>query len=63
METEKYLSGYCRVLDDARMVEVVLEDGELMEADCRYGNCPHQNSCLIAKEIAALSCNSPRGGV
>ncbi len=51
METEKFLSGYCRQLDASRMVEVILEDGTLMEADCCYGDCIYQGSCGIAKEI------------
>ena len=51
MEQEKYLSGYCRMLDASRMVELILEDGKYTEADCCYGNCPHQSVCLIAKEI------------
>ena len=51
MEEETYLSGYCRVLDASRMVEVILEDGKLSEVDCCYGNCPHESVCLIAREI------------
>ncbi len=51
MEEERYLSGYCRVLDGSRMVEVILEDGKAAEVDCCYGSCPHQSVCLIAKEI------------
>ena len=51
MEEEKYLSGYCRILDASRIVELILEDGKLAEADCRYGDCPHQAACQIAKEI------------
>ena len=51
MEQEKYLSGYCRMLDASRMVELILEDGKYTEVDCCYGNCPHQSVCLIAKEI------------
>ncbi|MGM9660339.1 MAG: hypothetical protein ACI3WQ_07045 [Faecousia sp.] len=54
METEKFLSGYCRQLDASRMVEVVAEDGEITEVDCCYGNCVYQGSCLIAKEIDEL---------
>ena len=34
MEVEKYLSGYCRMLDAPRLVEVLLEDGNLTEVDC-----------------------------
>lgn len=54
METEKFLSGYCRQLDAFRMVEVVLEDGKIAEVDCRYGSCVHQGNCLIAKELDEL---------
>ncbi len=52
METEKFLSGYCKQLDGSRMVEVILENGEVAEVDCCYGNCVHQANCPIAKEIA-----------
>ena len=55
MEVEKYLSGYCRQLDGSRMVEVILEDGEITEIDCCYGGCIHQGNCLIAKQIDSLT--------
>ena len=51
MEVEKFLSGYCRQLDASRMVEVIVEDGEVTEVDCCYGNCIYQANCVIAKEI------------
>ena len=51
METEKFISGYCRQLDASRMVEVILEDGEVTEIDCCYGNCIYQSKCPIAQEI------------
>ena len=54
METEKFLSGYCRQLDASRMVEVILEDSEITEVDCCYGSCIHQGNCLIAQEIENL---------
>ncbi len=54
MEQETYISGYCRILDGPRTVEVILEDGEMTECDCRYGNCIHQGSCPVAKEIEKL---------
>lgn len=54
MEIEKFLSGYCRQLDASRTVCVVLEDGEITEVDCCYGQCTHQTSCPIAKEIEDL---------
>ena len=54
MEIEKFLSGYCRQLDSSRMVEVILEDGEVTEVDCCYGSCVYESNCPIAKEIADL---------
>ena len=54
MEIEKFVSGYCRVLDNSRMVEVILEDGKIIEVDCCYGNCVYQGNCPIAKEIDQL---------
>ena len=54
MEIEKFLSGYCRQLDGSRMVEVILEDGDVTEIDCCYGNCVYQSNCPIAQEIDAL---------
>ena len=51
METEKFISGYCRQLDASRMVEVILEDGEITEIDCCYGNGIHQGNCVIAQEV------------
>ena len=54
MEIEKFFSGYCRQLDAARTVCVVLENGEITEADCCYGSCPYQPGCPIAKEMEEL---------
>ena len=51
MEKEIFISGYCRVLDQSRMVELVTEDGELPEVDCCFGNCVHDLNCQIAKQI------------
>jgi hypothetical protein len=54
MEKEVFLSGYCRTTDASRMVEVIVEDGEVTEVDCCYGSCVYQPNCLIAKEIDTL---------
>ena len=54
MEIEKFVSGYCRQLDASRMVEVILEYGQVTEFDCCYGNCIHQGNCLIAQEVDQL---------
>lgn len=54
MEQEVFFSGYCRCIDDSRMVCVVLENGEVTDADCNYGNCPYEKECALARKIAAL---------
>ena len=54
MEEEKFVSGYCRQLDNSRMVGVILENGQITEVDCCYGNCLYQPNCPIAKEIETL---------
>lgn len=51
MEKECFFSGYCRQLDGSRVVEAVLEDGQLTEVDCCYGSCIYESSCPIATEI------------
>ena len=55
MEKESFLSGYCRGIDDSRMVVVVTQDGQLLEADCDYGTCPHTPNCIIAQQIRELT--------
>ena len=57
MEIEKFLSGYCRVQDQSRMVAVVLEDGKVTEADCCYGACVYEPNCPIAGQIRELTEN------
>ena len=53
--TEHYLTGYCRVLDSARVVEVVVDGGKLDECDCCYGDCKFQPQCTIAQGIGELT--------
>lgn len=52
--SEHFCSGYCRQLDSARMVELVIEGNEVAEVDCCYGDCPFQSSCQIAQSIDEL---------
>ena len=52
MEEERFISGYCRVLDASRMVELILESGQVTEVDCCYGHSVHQPNCPIAKQIS-----------
>lgn len=54
MEQESFLSGYCRALDQSRMVAVITENGVLTEADCAFPNCPYAPGCPIAEKINAL---------
>lgn len=55
METETFLSGYCRTIDNSRMVVAVTEDRQLIEVDCCYESCPHTPNCTIAQRIQALT--------
>ena len=50
---EAFITGYCRALDQGRMVTVENEDGPLT-MDCAYKNCPHCGGCPIAKQIEEL---------
>ena len=51
MEKELFFSGYCRSIDNSRMVAAVTEDGALLEVDCCYETCPHTPNCVIAARI------------
>ena len=57
MEDEVFLSGYCRALDRSRTVTVE-KDGDQVDADCAYPDCPHCPSCDIAARIRELSENA-----
>ena len=54
MEQEVFLSGYCRAMDQSRMVAAVTEDGVLAEVDCGYPDCPYAPGCPIAEKISQL---------
>ena len=51
METEKFVSGYCRCLDQSRMVAAVYANGVLTEADCGFPDCPYAPNCSIAEKL------------
>ena len=53
MEKEHFLTGYCRTIDQSRMVTFVTENGQLTEVDCCFETCIHAPNCTIAKEIRA----------
>ncbi len=54
MEKEDFLSGYCRSIDESRMVAVVTENGQLLEVDCCFESCIHTPNCTIAQQIRQL---------
>ncbi|MBQ8909940.1 MAG: hypothetical protein IJY91_02730 [Oscillospiraceae bacterium] len=54
MEQEKFFSGYCRTLDNSRMVCAAQENGALLEVDCSYESCPFTSECTIAQGIIAF---------
>ena len=50
MEKEIFVSGYCRALDQSRMVAVEISDGQV-EADCAYPDCHYAPTCPVAQKI------------
>lgn len=51
MEKEAFFSGYCRQIDNSRMVAAVKEGSALLEADCCYPDCAYASDCVIAGKI------------
>ena len=51
MEKELFISGYCRSIDQSRMVSAVTEDGQLVEVDCCFETCIHTPNCTIAQQV------------
>ena len=51
MEREAFLSGYCRQIDESRMVTVVAEGKMLTECDCCFESCIYAPGCTIAEKI------------
>ena len=54
MEIERFISGYCRTIDNSRMVAVETDGTQLLEVDCSFDSCPYTGSCTIANAIEAL---------
>lgn len=54
MEKEIFLSGYCRALDQSRMVEIEIL-GTAVNTDCSYPDCPYVSNCQIAQKIKEAS--------
>ena len=55
MEDEKMISGYCRQIDQSRIVTVELEDGKMRDVDCLYEGCIYRPNCPIAREIESIA--------
>jgi hypothetical protein len=55
MEREVFLSGYCRVQDQSRMVEAIADNGTLLEVDCNFGGCVYEGNCPIAEKLRELT--------
>ncbi|MBO5953073.1 MAG: hypothetical protein J6Q53_02995 [Oscillospiraceae bacterium] len=53
MDDEIMLSGYCRAIDQSRMV-LVESDSTGMHADCSYPDCPHASACQLAQQLCQL---------
>jgi hypothetical protein len=51
MEQEYFISGYCRRMDQSRMVTLVTENAAPVQIDCDFGNCPYEQNCPVAREI------------
>lgn len=54
MEDEVIFSGYCRTIDQSRMVTVEVDAGVLCSVDCSYESCPHTQNCTIAQSISEI---------
>ena len=51
MERETVVTGYCRVLDNSRMVMVEADGAAITDIDCDYPGCPYAPNCPIGKAI------------
>ena len=55
---EKIITGYCRCLDQSRMVTAE-RDGSDWDIDCDFGCCPHEPNCAIAQQLRELTADQP----
>ena len=51
MEREAFFSGYCRAIDNSRMVAVEAQGHTLTSTDCDYETCPYAQNCPIGQKI------------
>ena len=59
MEEEFIFTGYCRQLDQSRMVTIEVEGGALTECDYCFGNCIYEPNCTVAKQISEACSHQP----
>ena len=59
MEEEFIFTGYCRQLDQSRMVTIEVEGSALTECDCCFGNCIYEPNCTVAKQISEACSHQP----
>ncbi|MCD8336612.1 MAG: ubiquinone biosynthesis protein UbiE [Lachnospiraceae bacterium] len=57
METEAFISGFCKRQNQTRTVlceyETAKDDSRiLLEADCDYGKCEHSRDCTLMAQAA-----------
>lgn len=50
-ETERIVSGYCRQLDQTRMVLCEYADGVFLRGDCAFPDCPFSAECTLASSF------------
>ena len=55
MEKEVFVTGYCRQIDQSRMVCAVLEGKRLTACDCCYGSCIYESECQVAAQLRLLT--------
>ncbi|MCD7884625.1 MAG: ubiquinone biosynthesis protein UbiE [Lachnospiraceae bacterium] len=58
METEEFISGFCKKQNQTRMVFCEFEcsaDGRrtLLSTDCDYGKCEHSQTCALVSGAKA----------
>ena len=51
MEEEIIVTGYCRALDQSRMVTAECYEGN-WEADCAWPDCPYAPQCQVARKLS-----------
>ena len=55
MEQELFITGYCRSIDQSRMVTAVTENKQLTEVDCCFETCVYAPNCTVAAQLRALA--------